>query len=218
MAGRKRDYTPKPEIKYDYRVKLYEDGKYHWMYELQLLKNPSVLFDVYKALGVTLGIVGCFFFLVQACSDGFRMDGFVIVLKIMGAMVGIMAVLGIFGYLLYAAIMGWKYTVLFTMDEKGLVHEQTTHAKKKVERIGTLTILSGAASGNPGTVGTGMLAANRTTMTSDFSSVKKVKAIRWMNTINVNELFGKNRVYVSDEDFDFVYNYISSHCPNAKKS
>jgi hypothetical protein len=43
-----------------------------------------------------------------------------------------------------------------------------------------------------------------------------VKAIRRMNTIKVNERFQKNRVYVSDEDFDFVYDYITSRCTNAK--
>ena len=54
-------------------------------------------------------------------------------------------------------------------------------------------------------------------MSSDFSNVKKVKAIRWMNTIMVNEPFGKNRVYVNDEDFDYVYDFIIKRCPKAGK-
>ena len=61
-----------------------------------------------------------------------------------------------------------------------------------------------------------MLAASHTSMSSDFSIVKKVRALRWMNTIQVNERFGKNRVYVNNDDFDFVLDYIKSHCPNVK--
>ena len=49
----------KSEIAYDYRVRLYEDGKYHWKYDLHLLKNPAVLMDVYWVLGVTMIIFAC---------------------------------------------------------------------------------------------------------------------------------------------------------------
>ena len=53
-------------------------------------------------------------------------------------------------------------------------------------------------------------------MTSEFRVVRKVKAVRWMHLIMVNEFLSRNQVYVEDEDFDFVYDYISKHCPKAK--
>ena len=207
-----------PKIECDYRVKLYEDGKYHWKYDLHMLKNPSVLFDVYKALGMTLLITGFIIFLIQACSTGFHLEDVGFVLKIMGIMVAIFFVLGILGYLLYAALSGWVYTVNFIMDEKGVVHQQSPRSEKVGRRIGCLTVLVGLFARKPGVMGTGMLAASNTSMSSDFSSVRKVKARRWMNTIMVNEPFAKNRVYACDEDFDFVYQYISSRCPKAKIS
>lgn len=207
-----------PKIECDYRVKLYEDGKYHWKYDLHMLKNPSVLFDVYKALGMTLLITGFIIFLIQACSTGFHLEDVGFVLKILGIMVAIFFVLGILGYLLYAALSGWVYTVNFIMDEKGVVHQQSPRSEKVGRRIGCLTVLVGLFARKPGVVGTGMLAASNTSMSSDFSSVRKVKARRWMNTIMVNEPFAKNRVYACDEDFDFVYQYISSRCPKAKIS
>lgn len=210
--------TRKPRIKCDYRVKLYEDGKYHWMYDLHLLKNPSVLIDVYKALGMTLLITGCIIFLIQACSEGLSLKAFGISLQIIGVMVGIFSVLGLLGYLLYAAMSGWTYTVHFILDEKEVVHKQAPKSQKVAKKIGILTVLAGLLARRPGVAGAGMLSASRMTMSSDFSVVKKVKALRWMNTIKVNEPFGKNRVYVCDEDFDFVYNFISSHCPKAKIS
>lgn len=30
----------------DNRVKLYPDGKYRWVYEVPMLKNPTILIDV----------------------------------------------------------------------------------------------------------------------------------------------------------------------------
>lgn len=216
MAAKKLENTQESEIRYDYRVKLYPDGKYHWMYDLHLLKNPMVLIDVCKVLGITLGIVACILFLIQACDTGMSLEGLGTVGKIMGIMVAIMAVLGLLGYLLYAAISGWIYTVHFIMDEKGVVHQQAPKAGKIARRIGMLNVLAGMASGKPGVMGTGMLSASHTSMATDFASVRKVKALRRMDTIKVNESFEKNRVYVNKDDFDFVYEYICSRCPKAK--
>lgn len=215
---KKRKRLQKPKIACDYSVKLYEDGKYHWMYDLNMLKNPAVLIDLYVALGMAVFIVACILFLIMACSSGLHLEELGFVLKITGLMVGIMLVLGILGYLLYAAMSGWVYTVHFIMDENSVVHQQAPRAEKLAKRLGCLTTLAGLATGRPGVMGAGMMGAGRTSMSSEFNYVRKVKAIRWMNTIQVNERLGKNRVYVSDDDFDFVFNYISSHCPNAKIS
>lgn len=217
MAKKKEIKTKNSDIQCDYRVKLYEDGKYHWMYDLNMLKNPAVLIDVFKVFGITLLIMGCFLFIIQACENGIHVEELGFVLMLMGFIAGILVVLVLLGYLLYAAMSGWTYTVHFIMDENGVVHEQSPKAKKVGERIGFLTMLAGLLARKPGVMGSGMLAASRTTMTTDFSKVRKVKTIRWMNTIKVNEPFGKNRVYVADDDFDFVYNYISSRCPKAKE-
>lgn len=218
MAKEKKTNNPDPSIKYDDHVKLYEDGKYHWTYDLNLLKNPSVLIDVFKALGVTLVIVAVLFFVLQACSNGLHLEEMLFVLKIMGIMTGVMLVLGLLGYFIYAAMSGWTYSVLFTMDENGVIQEQAPRAQKVAERVGCLTVLVGLLARKPGVMGTGMISASRTSVSSEFSRVRKVKAMRWMNTIKVNERFGKNRVYANNDDFDFVYNYISTRCPNAKVS
>lgn len=205
-----------PTIDCDYRVKLYEDGKYHWMYDLNMLKNPVVLIDVFKVLGISLGIVAFIIVMIQACENGMRAEDMLFALKLIGIMTAVMLVLGILGYLIYAAMSGWVYSAHFTMDEQGVVHEQSARADKVAERIGCLTIFVALLARKPGVAGSGMLAASRTTMSSKFPSVKTVKAIRRMNTIKVNERFEKNRVYVCDEDFDFVYDYIASRCLNAK--
>ena len=214
----KKPRKRKPRIKCDYSVKLYEDGKYHWLYDLHMLKNPAVLFDLFWALGVSTAITVFIIFCIQACSNGINADDLMIVLKIAGILIGIMLVLGVLGYLLYAALSGWIYSVHFIMDENGVEHKAAPRSKKLAKRIGFLTVLVGLFSRKPGMMGTGILASSNTSMSSDFLRVRSVKAVRWMNTIKVNERFSRNRVYVSDEDFDFVFDYISSRCPIAKKN
>ena len=66
-------------------------------------------------------------------------------------------------------------------------------------------------------VGAGLLAASKNKLSSTLADVSKLVPRRWMNMIKVNQLLNKNRVYVPDEDFDFVYQFLCQHCPKAKR-
>ena len=202
--------------KADNRVKLYPDGKYRWIYEVNLLRNPTVLFDVYKALGMSIVILVAIVLLIALFSGDMSLS----FLKGLGVgalgAVGFMLVLGALGYVVYALFTGKKYIVLFTLDEHELVHKQMPHTMKKARLIGELAMLAGALAGRPGVAGAGLLAASRDSLTSTLSDVKQVVPRRWMNTIKVNETLFKNRVYVCDEDFDFVLQFLREHCPNAR--
>ena len=59
--------------------------------------------------------------------------------------------------------------------------------------------------------------ATRTEMYSDFSKTRKVKSYPRRNLIKVNGLLSRNQVYAMSEDFEFVKDYIISHCENLKK-
>ena len=203
--------------KSDSRVTLYPDGKYRWVYEVPMLKNPSILFDVYKVLGISFGLVWLFNVLLIGCEGGFSLEslwgftsGFLILMLVF-------VVIGYVAYVIVAWTYGWKYVVLFTLDEKEVVHQQMPHQMKKAKVLGALTALVGAAAGKPGVVGSGILASSRSTSTSVLANVKRIKARRRQNLIKVNQLLNKNRIFVPDEDFDFVYDFLCQHCPNAKK-
>jgi len=204
-------------MSYDSHVTLYPDGKYRWVYEVHMLRNYSILIDVYKVLGISLAILMLFNLLLQACEGTLSLKEIgsfsLQMLLIVG---GIMLVLGFLGYFLYAWISGWKYVALFILDEKEVVHQQMPREIKKAEAIGALTALAGILARRPGVVGAGLLSASRTTTTSVLANVKHVIPCRRMNLIKVNQLLNKNRVYVCDEDFDFVYQFLCDHCPNAE--
>ena len=201
----------------DSRVTLYPDGKYRWVYEVPMLKNPSILFDVYKVLGISFGIVWLLNVVLIGCENGYDLEslwgitsGFLILMLVF-------LVIGYIAYVIVAWYYGWKYVVLFTMDEKEVVHQQMPRQVKKAKVLGALTTLVGAAAGKPGMMGTGVLAASRSTSTSELANVARLKPCRRLHLIKVNQLLNKNRVFVPDEDFDFVYDFLCQHCPKAKK-
>ena len=199
------------------RVTLCQDGKYRWVYDVNLFTNPTVFFDVVKVMLLSLVIMVALVLLIGLLSGNLEWD----LVKSMGVGLawGSLFVTGLslLGYIVYAIIVGGKYTVLFTLDEKELVHQEYGKTLEKAKLIGELTMLAGAAGGRVGTVGTGMLAKSRTTMTTELKKVRRVTPRRWMNTIKVNQLLDKNRVYVKKQDFDFVYQFLCEHCVNRKK-
>lgn len=199
-------------------VRLYPDGKYRWVYEVNMLTNYSILFDVWKVLGISIGILVLLFVVIAVFDGDWDVDMLIGMASTLGIVALVMLVLGLIGYFVYAAISGWKYAVLFIMDEKEVVHQQMPNTVKKGQLIGALTILAGLASGRPGAVGTGVLAQSRLSMTSTLAHVERLISCRKMNLIKVNERFEKNRVYVNTEDFDFVYDFLLTHCTHLKSS
>jgi hypothetical protein len=183
-----------------------------------MLTNYSILFDVWKVLGISMGILVLLFVVIAFFDGDWDVDMLIGMASTLGIVALVMLVLGLIGYFVYAAISGWKYAVLFIMDEKEVVHQQMPNTVKKGQLIGALTILAGFASGRPGAVGTGVLAQSRLSMSSTLAHVERLISCRKMNLIKVNERFEKNRVYVNTEDFDFVYDFLLTHCTHLKSS
>ena len=192
-----------------------KNEKYNWDYELNLYKNPTILFLMWKIFfWLIVGI--CIFSSVLTLMDGlYGWNGVLDNIKFFLIFLVGMEALCTIGYFVYALIMGGKYQVHFEMDEKGVLHEQEPTQSKKAKNIGLLTAAAGVASKNKTTIGVG-LNSTRTSMYSEFDKVKSIKAYPRRNVIKVNAPFCKNQVYVEKEDFDFVYQYIKEHCKNSK--
>ena len=194
-------------------ITLDTDGKYRWRYDLNLLKNPTIFFLVWKIFFfIILGGFTIMFF-ASLGAKNFFWDGFLENAKIFAIVLGVMTGISILGYLVYAAMMGGKYCVEFEMDEKGINHKQIPDQAKKAKKLARATIFTGVATGRFSAIGAG-IAASRTEMYSEFDKARKVKSYPRRGLIKVNERFSHNQVYVFKEDFDFVNNYIVSHCEN----
>ena len=198
------------------RVKLYPDGKYRWIYEVPMLKNPSIIIDVFKVVGISLGIVWLFMVLLSVYDGDFSLESLLDISMVFVGLMLVFAVIVFLAYVILAWHYGWKYVVLFTMDKSELVHQQMPYQVKKAQVLGALAAMIGGAAGNLGMVGTGVLAASRTTSISTLVRVNRLIPVRRMNLIKVNQKLHKNRIYVPDEDFDFVYDFLCQQCINAK--
>ena len=101
----------------DSLVTLYPDGKYRWVYEVPMLKNPSILIDVYKVLGISFGIVWLFNVLIISCEDGLSLENLWGITSGFLILMGVFLIIGYIAYVIVAWCYGWKYVVLFTLDE-----------------------------------------------------------------------------------------------------
>ncbi|MBO4851312.1 MAG: hypothetical protein J5529_10490 [Prevotella sp.] len=196
-------------------IKYCPDGKYRWTYELNMYRNPSILFVVLKIFGLLMAIP-FYFMLIHPLLIGETWEHTWDKSKYAVLCFSIFFLCVFLSYFLLAAMLGGKYVVEFEMDDEGVLHTQKKGVEK-TKKLGWLTVLAGLASKRPGTVGLGLSVANRTSSYSDFLSVRNVKRYRKRNLIKVNELLYRNQVYVEDEDFDFVYDYIRTRCPRVMR-
>ena len=185
-----------------------DDGKYRWIYEMSLLKNPTIFILIWKIFFFIILGIFAFVMLFDAISGNADGEAFLNSLRFLGwFLLGMTVIVGI-SMLIYAAIMGGKYVVLFTMDENGINHEQVPTQAKKAKKIGEAALLAGALSGSFGGASAG-IAAQRTSMYSEFSKVRRVKACPRRHLIKVRQSISNNQVYAAPEDYDFVLSYIT---------
>lgn len=187
------------------------DGKYHWSYKFNMLKNPSILFILWKMffwifIGIftmiTLFDVFDGYYTFEKFFDFWKFALFFILCA--EAFIAV-------GYFIYSLIMGSYYYVLFDMDDDGVTHTQMPKQFKKAQAMGWIAVLAGMAAGKPGVAGAGMLAASKQSMSSEWDKVKSIEIFRRRGVIKVNSLLNYNQVYAEPEDFDFVEDFIRSH-------
>lgn len=195
-------------------IELCSDGVYRWVYEFKMLRNPTILFLIWKIFAGVMLLMWLMLVILSCGDRGFWFDGFIEITTLFAGLLIFIIALSGFGYLIYSVfVLGGKYCVLFEMDEDGVRHTQMQKQFKKAQSVGLITALAGAASGNIGAAGTGLLAASRNSMHTNFKNVKSVEILRSRSVIKVNETLNHNQVYADGEDFDFVCQYIKERVP-----
>lgn len=188
------------------------NGKYRWVYEQPMLKSFFLLFEVWRVL-VLAGVIVSAFMAIIGLIEGNGFQGVLFALKMGWLVCGILLVLSIPSYYILVKANNGKYTVLFEMDDSGIDHIQIK--TEATEALELLTMLAGMMAKNRGTTAAGMMAASGGSLYSRFSNVRKIRGYRDKNLITVNGRLMRNQVYVNDDDYDFVYEYITEHCPQA---
>ncbi len=210
MASREQPITK--------NIRLGPDGVYRWTYEMDMLRNPTILFTVWKVLGIAFGVVYLFTLLVSLLGgDLGGWAGLWSLTRGFLLLFGVFLVLGVLAYLILAGMYGGKYIVRFEMTDEYVKHIQEPMQAKKAEKLGLLTALVGLLARRPTVAGAGVLSASRSTSTSVFKNVEFLRVRRRRHVIHVDMLLDRNQVYAEDEDFDFVERFITERCVKAKR-
>lgn len=189
-----------------------QDNVYVWSYKVNLFKNPTILFTLFKIFGGIILAMTLISFIIEL-FDG---HNYIATLEFSGIMLALMGSLCLIGYFIYACIMGFNYNVTFIMDEKGILHQQESSQAKKANKVAEITTIAGALTGNMTVTGIGMSSARRTSMYTSFEGVKKLTSIKRRNLIKMDSLLDHNQIYCNIEDFDFIWNYIKEKCKAEK--
>ena len=196
-------------------IKKYEDGSYRWVYEFDMLKNPVILLTVLKIFLIVLVGMWVVFGIFRIGDEGF-VGAFILQAKELLIPAAILFGLSIAAYIILACIYGWKYCVLFEMNETQIRHIQMKKQYKKAQALGLLVTMAGAAAGKPGTAGTGLLAAAKNEQATEFRKVKRMRVWKAFHTIKLDSLLNHNQIYAEPEDYDFVLDFISKRIPKNK--
>lgn len=185
-----------------------QDGKYRWIYSMSLFKNPTMFVLVWKIFFFIILGIFAFMLIIDLIEGSLDTEVFLNMLKFLGYFILGMTALVVISFLIYAAIMGGKYIVMFTMDENGINHEQVPTQAKKARKIGEAAVIASLLAGNRGGLSAGM-AASKTSMYSDFSRVRKIKPCPRRHLIKIRQTISNNQVYAAPEDYDFVLDFIT---------
>ena len=188
-----------------------DKGVYRWRYSVNLYRSTGIL----KLLCNVFGFIVLGVFIFDLLISG--MEDFLTVAKWFLIIFSGTEIMCILSYYVYALIQGGRYTWDYEMDEKGISAVQVAEEAKRSKIIGAIVAIFGAFNGNMSAMGVGTTVATRDGEYSQFSSLGKVKVDRSNNTIKLRDGLYHNQVYVRDEDFDFVLDFIVSRCPKLSK-
>ena len=191
-------------------IKKGDDGTYRWVYEFRMLRNPIILLTVWKIFALVLVGMWLLFGLFSIGDKGL-LGAYAAQAAELALPAAILFSLSLVGYFILACIYGFRYCVLFEMNEESIRHIQMEKQFKKAQALGWLTAMAGLAAGDPGTAGAGLLSAARNEMVSEFSKVRHVRPRRSFHTIKLDAPLSHNQIYADGADFDFVLNYINEH-------
>ena len=197
------------------RVYRDDEGVYHWVYDLNMFKNHSILWTLLKAMGIVMAILFLIFIAIALTSQS-SSASVPVYLAIFGIIFVAAMVLSVACYFLVAAIYGGHYIAVYTMDDQSITQSQPTDQATKSSLIGLFAAASGAAAGKPGLVFAGLSQRGRVVVSTPFKDIKSLKILPALGEIRVHSFLTWYTIYVNPEDFEFAADYMESRCIKAR--
>ncbi len=198
-----------------------EGNAYNWIYKLDMAGNRSLFRLICRIMVIITAVPVGFVILLVLKDILFGSPDWTFIGEILLMLVGIIIVVALITqgcyYMLSKSYKG-TYVMLFSMNDEGVTFTQTDDQQQINRWIGMFSSVASAASHSASFASGSFITAGSGRVTTRFVRVRKIQVCRSDNLINVSTLLTRNLVYADDEDFDFVKDYIISHCPKAQVS
>ena len=192
------------------KIILGDDGKYRWTYVLDPWKNPAVLRVVLIAVGLSFVLpflILCFIFALEGNLLNALHDILPIYL-IVGLVIALITAVVYYGVCKYYKD---RFIMLYEMDEEGITFMRCEDDTRKTQNIGELSAWIGLLTKNYGLIGSGLYVANNESARSKFSKLYFITADQKNDMIALGSFLLYNQIFVEQEDFEFVLNFIETH-------
>jgi hypothetical protein len=200
-------------------IRLCADGVYRWIYEVPMLKNLVILETIWALIAGCGGLVYLVMVIGMLVTGSFDDIGDFLRLTMIFAIVGLVVLaLAALAYLVLARLIyGMKYVALFEMDEKEVRHIQMQKQFEKARALLWLEAAAGMALGDLTAAGASIYNASRDRTVTEYDKVKQIRSDRSKDLIRIGRPFFENHIFAEPADYDFVYDYLASHCTTAAK-
>ena len=191
-----------------------EDGTYDWIYCLSMAKNLSMFKFVTKIVILIFVPIAAMLLFLSWGSGNFLMMMGILALCLGGVMLIIL-----FAFWLVNKLFKGSYMLVYQMNNDEIMFSQTADQAEITRTIAAASAIVNTVGKNVGgaIAGTG-LAMRPNIYTAKFAKVSSVKGDRKDNLIWVNTFLQSLMIYVPDEFYDFVWNYITQRCDKARIS
>lgn len=191
-----------------------EQGDYSWVYRLDMYKNYSILKMILKAMGICLAVVFGIIIAILLPDIGRYDPKLTFGVPLLVFAITILITIGC--YYLVALIYGGYYVAIYKMNEKRIAQYQPSDQAQKNRAIGLFTAMAGIATGSAGTMAAGFILHGRTIVETNFDSIKSLTFVPSLGEIRVHSFLNWYTVYVSQEDYEFVKEYMRSRSTKAR--
>lgn len=205
----------KKEDEVQKQPELYPDGKYRWIHERSYYKIPLLMIFIMKSVAVLIALIWLVFVLVNLGEESYwKEGGFKNTTIIFAIIMVVTMILIVIGYLIYAKKKGGKYFMIHEMDEEGIryITLPTT-----TDLAGAEALLEPLSDTKDTDRADDALAEAASIAYSEFRKVKVVRAFPEWSVVRLKEKLISTEVYLSDEHYRFVLEYIASHVSEKAK-
>jgi len=163
-----------------------------WETRIRVLTNPTVWFSLLLAFGIPSVLLGIFVAVISKRPEYALMVPLVAMSVLFGLFILVGLVIDLFG--------GFK--VVFYLTSHGV----RSVAGKGAKAASTAAVLAGIFSGNPGAVGTGLLAESEQNVFIPWKDISKLKVKTWRRFIMIKREWGYKPIglYCTPENFPQV--------------